>query len=268
MTSRATSSPPRARLAHHYGSHVHILDDAWARTLVTTLSHPDTVAPHLHQLLEACYRHLLAAAAEQLPRIAVDAPTRMTAQHPSAAVHTELLDPQAPVVVVDIARGGMVPSYVLQQALLGVLRPEAVRVDHLYMQRVTDASGHVTGVATSGSKIGGPVAGATVLVPDPMGATGGSLAQALDVFRDLEGGPPARMVALHLIVTPEYLRHLSRTHPTTHIYALRVDRGLSAPDVLAAVPGARWDEERGLDAHDYIVPGAGGLGELINNAFV
>jgi uracil phosphoribosyltransferase len=38
--------------------------------------------------------------------------------------------------------------------------------------------------------------------------------------------------------------------------------------VLAAVPGERWAEERGLDPHDYIVPGAGGVGELIYNAFV
>jgi uracil phosphoribosyltransferase len=30
----------------------------------------------------------------------------------------------------------------------------------------------------------------------------------------------------------------------------------------------RWDEERGLDDHHYIVPGAGGVGEVLNNAWV
>jgi uracil phosphoribosyltransferase len=52
------------------------------------------------------------------------------------------------------------------------------------------------------------------------------------------------------------------------VYALRVDRGLSPPEVLATVPGTRWSEERGLDEHQYIVPGAGGVGEILNNAWV
>ncbi|MGH7280580.1 MAG: uracil phosphoribosyltransferase, partial [Polyangiaceae bacterium] len=39
-------------------------------------------------------------------------------------------------------------------------------------------------------------------------------------------------------------------------------------DVLATVPGTRWEEERGLDEHQYIVPGAGGVGEILNNAWV
>ena len=34
------------------------------------------------------------------------------------------------------------------------------------------------------------------------------------------------------------------------------------------MPGKYWGREKGLNAHDYIVPGAGGLGEVINNAFV
>ena len=51
------------------------------------------------------------------------------------------------------------------------------------------------------------------------------------------------------------------------VYAFRLDRGLSAPDVLASVPGTRWDEERGLDDHHYIIPGGGGMGEVLNNAF-
>ena len=63
-------------------------------------------------------------------------------------------------------------------------------------------------------------------------------------------------------------RNVLRKHPDTIVYALRVDRGLSPPDVLATVPGTRWDEERGLDDHQYIVPGAGGIGEILNNAWV
>jgi uracil phosphoribosyltransferase len=66
-------------------------------------------------------------------------------------------------------------------------------------------------------------------------------------------------------VTPEYLQRITSKFPQVEIYALRLDRGMSSPDVLATVPGTHWEQERGLNHIDYIVPGAGGLGELINN---
>ena len=71
-----------------------------------------------------------------------------------------------------------------------------------------------------------------------------------------------------MIVTPEYLKRVLGEFPDARIYAVRLDRGLSSPQALAAAPGKHWDEEKGLDDHDYIVPGAGGLGELMNNAWV
>ena len=73
---------------------------------------------------------------------------------------------------------------------------------------------------------------------------------------------------MHLIVTPEYLKNVLEAHPDTSIYALRLDRGLSPPEIFSTVPGTRWAEERGLDEHQYIVPGAGGVGEILNNAWV
>jgi hypothetical protein len=51
------------------------------------------------------------------------------------------------------------------------------------------------------------------------------------------------------------------------VYTARVDRGMSPPEVQAAPPGARWAEERGLDDEDYIVPGAGGVGEVLNQSW-
>ena len=81
-------------------------------------------------------------------------------------------------------------------------------------------------------------------------------------------GTPRRIINIHLIVTPEYLRRMTTQHPDVVVYAVRLDRGLSQPDVLATVPGTRWDEERGLTDHQYIVPGGGGFGEIMNNAYV
>ena len=45
------------------------------------------------------------------------------------------------------------------------------------------------------------------------------------------------------------------------------DRGLSTPEALAERPGTLWAEERGLNESGYIVPGAGGLGEVLNNSW-
>jgi uracil phosphoribosyltransferase len=107
-----------------------------------------------------------------------------------------------------------------------------------------------------------------VLIPDPMGATGATVSTALTHYRGAVHGRARKVVAMHLIVTPEYLRSVQTLHPEVIVYAFRLDRGLSPTDVLQAIPGARWDEERGLDDHHYVVPGAGGLGEVLNNSFV
>lgn len=256
------------RLTHHYGPRVHILSDPWSLTLAARLSSPEVVPPSWHHLLEAGFWRLLEAASEQLPIRQVSQATRMTGIQPEAAYVGPLLDPDAQVVIVDIARGGMIPSYVFQKSLLHVLNPDGVRVDHVYMQREVDEAGHVIGVTVAGSKIGGAVAGATVFLPDPMAATGSSMADALRTYHAIPGGSARKYVCCHLMVTPEYLKRITTLFPEVEIYALRIDRGMSPPDVLESVPGARWDEERGLNDHDYIVPGAGGVGELINNADV
>ena len=38
--------------------------------------------------------------------------------------------------------------------------------------------------------------------------------------------------------------------------------------MLFRSPGTLPEGERGLDDHQYIVPGAGGLGEVLNNSWV
>ena len=70
-----------------------------------------------------------------------------------------------------------------------------------------------------------------------------------------------------MIATPEYLRVVLDLAEDLVVYTARLDRGLSPPDVLEALPGAQWDREVGLDDHGYIVPGAGGMGEVLNNSW-
>jgi len=267
-TAYLSDNPNGTRLAHEYGERVHILADPWSMSILARLSSPDVHPPVFHQLLHAAYRRLMHASSEQLISEVVDLPTRMTAIDPSQRFTGRILKPDQDVVIVDIARGGMIPSHIYQLGLLEFIRHERVRVDHIYMQRKTQPDGKVIGVELHGSKIGGPVAGRTVFIPDPMGATGSSVAHVIQEYQRMAGGPPSRIVTSHLIVTPEYLRKVTALGPDVHVYAMRVDRGGSPADVLEKPPGADWDRESGLTDNDYIIPGAGGLGEIISNAFV
>ena len=100
-----------------------------------------------------------------------------------------------------------------------------------------------------------------------MGATGSSISHAVRMYKEA-GGTPLRIASLHLIVTPEYIRRMRADHPDVVIYGIRLDRGMSPPHVFDTVLGEKLSEERGLNERDYIVPGAGGLGEILNNSYV
>lgn len=260
---------PNGELDHDYGPGVHILSHAWPMSLLARLCSPDVHQPQVNRLVGRLYDWLLGQVATRvLDRKVVEQPTRMRASEPHGVYRGEAIDRHQRVVVVDIARAGMLPALRVYDALHDVIEADALRQDHLVASRRTNSKGEVIGLDISARKVGGPVADATVLLPDPMAATGTSLDAVLEHYKALDGGPPRRFVAMHLIVTPEYLRRMRQRHPDLQIYAIRLDRGLSPAEVLAARPGERWSEEVGLTAVQYIVPGAGGVGELLNNAWV
>ena len=256
-------------IAHRYGPQVHLLDDPLAATLLARTCAKETGQPDVGRLVRTLYEMLArAVVAAELPRTRVDVPTRMVAHHPEAVWRGQAIARTTKVVTVGIARAGTMPSQVVYDLLNEILDPALVRQDHLFMSRKTNAKGEVIGADWHDAKIGRDVDGRIVMFPDPMGATGASLVSALDHYTKRLDGVPSRCIALHLIVTPEYVKHVLEAHPATTIYALRLDRGLSSPEVLATAPGTRWAEEKGLDEHQYIVPGAGGVGEILNNAWV
>ncbi len=263
---RSSYRPPE--LEHTFGDHVHLLDDPLALTWLARLCSPDTHQPDVGRIVRRLYEHLAwAVMAAELPRTRVSVPTRMAATSPEAVYQGLAVDRSTKAVTVGIARAGTMPSQILYEMLNEVLDPAAVRQDHLIMSRKTDADGRVVGTTFHSAKVVPDVDGRIVLFPDPMGATGSSMSDAMAHYaRGLEG-TPAKMIALNLIVTPEYLRRMRADHPEARIYALRYDRGLSAAEDFGAAPGA-GRAERGLDDHCYIVPGAGGLGEILNNAWV
>lgn len=260
---------PNHGVEHRYGDKLFLHSNPYPMSILRRLCAPETTQPLFNQYVEALYDFLLSQVVSlEFETEQVATATRMRAHNKEAVYQGEAILPRQQVVVVDIARAGILPSARLYSGFHHILDPDCIRMDHVFMNRATNEKGEVIGVNFSGSKIGGPVAGRTVIIPDPMAATGGSMLTTLDLYRSQPGGAPKRFIACHLIVTPEYVRRLTAEAPDLTIHAIRLDRGLSKPEAFDLLPGERPDLEKGLNDHQYIVPGGGGFGELINNALI
>jgi uracil phosphoribosyltransferase len=258
-----------SELKHHYGPNVHLVGTPYLLSQLAVLCANDTGQPQVNTLVRTLYGELVTMAVNrEFPRKAAAIPTRMIEHTPRGIYQGEILDPDVRAVSVNIARAGTLPSQVTYDLLNTILQPKLVRQDHLIMSRMLDAAEHVVGSNIGGAKIGGDVDSAFVIFPDPMGATGGSLSTAIELYKKKVPGTMRKVICLNLIVTPEYVRRMTTDHPDVAIYALRLDRGMSPPEVFTTAPGELWDKERGLDDRQYIVPGGGGMGEVMNNAYV
>lgn len=252
---------------HRYGSQVHLLSDPFLHSHLARLCSDETHQPVINELITTLYSAMLKIVVNQeFPQTRMVTRTRMADRHPEAVFESPIINPETAVVSVNLARAGTLPSHVCYNALNYFMNPKKVRQDHISIARQTGESQQVTGSAVSGHKIGGRVDDAIVLFPDPMGATGSTLNEVMDLFK--RHGRAQKFVALHCIVTPEYLKNVLNRHPDLSIYAIRLDRGLSDPSILKTVPGTHWAQEKGLNEHQYIVPGGGGFGEILNNAYV
>jgi uracil phosphoribosyltransferase len=257
-----------SQIEHKYGSNVHILANPFLLSHLAQLCADETTQPTINQLVETIYRALLHTVVNtEFPYQQASIRTRMAGSHPQEGFyHGPVIDPEVPVVSVNLARAGTLPSHICYTALNYFMNPRKVRQDHISIARTTNEQEKVTGSKVSGHKIGGSIDDSIVLFPDPMGATGSTIVEALDIYK--KQGKARKYVSLHCIVTPEYLKHVLSKHPDLNVYAVRLDRGLSPPEVLASMPGTYWDQERGLNQKHYIVPGGGGFGEIMNNAYV
>jgi uracil phosphoribosyltransferase len=97
---------------------------------------------------------------------------------------------------------------------IGLERDEETAVARIYYQKLPNLVGKVP------------------LLLDPMLATGGSAAQALDLIKEAGGRDP-RMVCV--VAAPEGVRVLEERHPEVKIYAAALDEGLN--DKAFIVPG-------------------------------
>jgi uracil phosphoribosyltransferase len=137
---------------------------------------------------------------------------------------------RADVVVVPVLRAGLG----MLNAVLDLL-PTA-RVGHIGLQR-----DEATAVASKYYfKLPMNLADSFVLMIDPMLATGGSAAAALDLIKE-SGARTVRMICI--VSAPEGLALVASRHPEVAIYTPVIDRE--------------------LNAHKFIVPGLGDFGDRL-----
>lgn len=255
-------------LEHSYGKNIHILADPVSLLQLADLCQAHTIQPSINNLVRELYQFLIRnVVRREFPIEEISIQTRMAAISPFGTWSGRVTKKKTKCVTVNIMRAGALPSQVSFDFFNRILDPNFVRQDHVVMSRTTDDKARVTGAELQGSKIGGDVEDAMLLFPDPMGATGSSISEIISFYKQHVKGDPAGIFAVHLIVTPEYLRRMTNDHPDVKVYALRLDRGASPAHIRKEKPGAFWAQESGLTDKQYIVPGGGGFGEIINNSF-
>ncbi len=254
---------------HFYGDQFRLIRSPFLSGVLARLCAPTTFQPDINRFVEILYTQMINTVLDaEFPTQDFTAETRMTPLYKDGILRGENIISSQKTVVVNLARAGTFPSHICYHQLHYAIQGGKIRQDHIYASRMTAANDQVIGTKIGDAKIGGDIDKAIVLIPDPMGATGGTLDAVLHHYKKHVGGVADKFIAMHLIVSPEYLRKISATHPDLKVYALRVDRGLSSPQVQKEPLGRKWDQEKGLNDKGYIVPGGGGFGEIMNNSFV
>jgi uracil phosphoribosyltransferase len=134
-----------------------------------------------------------------------------------------------PLAIVPVLRAGLG----MVEPFLGLF-PD-VSVGYVGLER-----DHATAIARSYYCKLPPLDGRRVLVIDPMLATGGSAAQALDVVKSA-GGADVALVCI--VAAPEGVAFVEQRHPIVPIFTAALDRE--------------------LNARKYILPGLGDFGDRL-----
>lgn len=128
---------------------------------------------------------------------------------------------ESSIVVVSVLRAALPMHESLTELLqgcvsgfLGIKRDEQTHKSILYYDRVGDCSGK------------------TVIIVDPMVATGGSLCDAINIVKN-KGA--AKIITLNIIASPEGIAEVENSHPDVTIIIGQIDEKLS--DDKFIIPG-------------------------------
>jgi hypothetical protein len=153
-----------SELEHRYGPQIHLLADPFLLSLLAQLCAEATTQPVINELVTTLYSSLLKIVVNyQFPTLQAQIRTRMAAFHPEAVYRGPMINPRIPVVTVNLARAGTLPSHICYTALNYFMDPKTVRQDHISIGRTVNEKEEVIGSQVSAHKIGGNIDGAIVL---------------------------------------------------------------------------------------------------------
>jgi uracil phosphoribosyltransferase len=194
----------------------HILDHPLVHHALAELRHQDTPVVRFRQRARELAKFLILEATRDLPTKDVEIDTPL-----GKAQGRALRD--MPLVVAPILRAGLA---MVEPAM--ELLPEA-EVRHIGLYRNEETLQPVTYYVKLPEAY---PASTTVLVVDPMLATGGSAVETINLFKARGAG---NIKFLCLIASPEGVKRLRTAHPEVPIYTVSVDSHLN--EVGYIVPG-------------------------------
>lgn len=203
---------------------LHVVDHPLVQDAVTRMRDHACQPPAFRALLRAVTMMVAYSATERLPL------TTRRILTPLEEMDAATLAGN-PVSVVAILRAGLGMSEVLRDMVpgaeeghIGLARDPHTHEPAQYLVRLP------------------PLIERTVIVCDPMLATGNSAAQAIDVLKE-KGAEARRMTLLTLVCAPEGVRRMAEAHGDVPIYTAALDRE--------------------LDDNAYIRPGLGDAGDRL-----
>lgn len=203
---------------------IHELSNPLTKTLITHLRDEKSDAIR--------FRHTITELTKQLVYEAVkDFPLKQVSINMFRGKDRFPVLDETNIVVVTVLRAGMPMLDSVMELLpnasagfLAMKRDETTHKSHLYYDRLPNCKGK------------------TIILVDPMLATGGSMKDALDVIKSKK---PVQVIALNIIGSPEGLDVIKSAHPDVDIYISQIDEG--------------------LDKDKYIIPGLGDAGDRSYN---
>jgi uracil phosphoribosyltransferase len=201
---------------------VHLVQHPVAQDALLGLRDKTTSTSHFRRLARRVSQIVAVEATRQLPT------ARATVTTPLEPAEGDQL--RADVVVVPVLRAGLG----MVESVLELL-PHA-RVGHVGLQRderTAEASQYY-------AKLPADLSQSTVLIVDPMLATGGSAVAALDLVAS-RGARDVRLLCI--VAAPEGLAAVAAAHPAVEIYTPAIDRS--------------------LNARKFILPGLGDVGDRL-----
>ena len=193
---------------------VYELKNPVTKTLITNLRDQRTDAIRFRHTIAELTKQLVYEALQEFPLIEK---TVTTWQGENSFTSLD----EKNIIVATVLRAGMPMLDSVMELLpnvtagfLAMKRDEVTHKSKLYYDRLPDCKGK------------------TILLVDPMLATGGSMNDAIELIKSRD---PKRIIALNIIGSPEGIELIQSTHKDVDIYITQIDEGLSADKFI--MPG-------------------------------